>query len=73
MRFALLLFLTSCATAPVTSDHWTECEIGCGLLGVKEACITLIKGPACKCYDDFTFWVDDKAEDDIEYQIDITE
>ena len=68
MKFVLLFLLASCATRPVTYEHWRQCEMGCGLRGAKEACVTFIKGPACSCYGGFTFWVDEAAIEDVEFE-----
>ena len=70
MKFAMLLFLASCATSPVTYEHWHECEKGCGFRAVKEACVT-IRGQACECFDGFTFWIDDEAVEDLTDEINI--
>lgn len=67
MRFVLLFtLLIGCATSPVTYEHWRQCDNGCGLRGVKEACVTFLHGPACTCFGDFTFWVNPDADVSIE-------
>jgi hypothetical protein len=62
----LLLMLSGCisfTSDPVTSDHWNACVKLCDAHGVKEACVSSIKGFGCKCGDNKVVFFDLEEDD----------